>query len=68
MDAKELMLRKFQVEELEIATNNFSKEYLIGSGAFGNVYKGMFEGDVTLAIKRARDDSYTSTHEFRNGN
>ncbi|XP_071708556.1 probable serine/threonine-protein kinase PBL11 [Rutidosis leptorrhynchoides] len=67
MDAKELMLRKFQVQELEIATNNFSKDYLIGSGAFGNVYKGTFDGDITLAIKRARDDSYTSTHEFRNG-
>nr|XP_043633449.1 probable serine/threonine-protein kinase PBL11 [Erigeron canadensis] len=67
MDANELMLRKFQVEELEIATNNFAKEYLIGSGAFGNVYKGTFEGNITLAIKRARDDSYTSKHEFRNG-
>ncbi|XP_076889520.1 putative serine/threonine-protein kinase PBL11 [Bidens hawaiensis] len=66
MDAHELMLRKFQVEELETATNNFAEECLVGSGAFGNVYKGTFEGDVTLAIKKACDDSYTSTHEFRN--
>ncbi|KAI3794292.1 hypothetical protein L1987_36921 [Smallanthus sonchifolius] len=68
MDAHELMLRKFQVEELETATNNFAEECLIGSGAFGNVYKGTFEGDVTLAIKKARDDSYTSIQEFRNVN
>lgn len=61
------MLRKFQVEELKIATNNFAKECLIGSGAFGNVYKGTFEGNISLAIKRARDDAYTSTKEFRNG-
>lgn len=61
------MLRKFQVEELENATNHFAKECLIGSGAFGNVYKGTFEGDITLAIKKARDDSYTSIKEFRNG-
>ncbi|CAH1437167.1 unnamed protein product [Lactuca virosa] len=66
IDAHELMLRKFQVEELENATNHFAKEYLIGSGAFGNVYKGTFEGNITLAIKRARDDSYTSIKEFRN--
>ncbi|KAK1410495.1 hypothetical protein QVD17_37032 [Tagetes erecta] len=66
MDAHELMLRKFQVEELEIATNNFDEQCLIGSGAFGNVYRGTFEGDVTLAIKKARDDSYTSIQEFRN--
>ncbi|KAI3519142.1 hypothetical protein L1887_08169 [Cichorium endivia] len=66
IDAHELMLRKFQVEELEIATNHFAKECMIGSGAFGNVYKGIFEGNITLAIKRARDDSYTSIKEFRN--
>ncbi|KAF5769009.1 putative protein kinase RLK-Pelle-LRR-I-1 family [Helianthus annuus] len=66
IDADELMLRKFQVEELETATNNFAEECLVGSGAFGNVYKGTFEGDVTLAIKKARDDSYTSIQEFRN--
>ncbi|XP_024982614.1 probable serine/threonine-protein kinase PBL11 [Cynara cardunculus var. scolymus] len=67
MDAKELMLRKFKVEELEIATNHFAKECLIGSGAFGNVYKGTFEENITLAIKMPHDESYTSIKEFRNG-
>ncbi|XP_077246273.1 putative serine/threonine-protein kinase PBL9 [Tasmannia lanceolata] len=62
-----LNLRRFQFEELEKATKNFSPEYLVGSGAFGNVYKGTFDEGV-LAIKRAHADSYDSVEEFRNGN
>ncbi|KAJ9146919.1 hypothetical protein P3X46_029133 [Hevea brasiliensis] len=61
-----LSLRCFQVEELEKATNNFSEECLVGSGAFGNVYKGNFEVEGTLAIKRAHADSFQSVEEFRN--
>lgn len=67
LDAEKLMLRRFQMEELEKATNNFSRGCLIGSGAFGNVYIGTFVVEGTLAIKKARADSYTSTEEFRNG-
>ncbi|KAK1372194.1 putative serine/threonine-protein kinase PBL9 [Heracleum sosnowskyi] len=66
LDAEKLMLRRFQMEELVKATNNFSRGCLIGSGAFGNVYVGTFDVEGTLAIKKARADSYTSTDEFRN--
>lgn len=63
------MLRSFQLEELERATKNFSEDCLLGSGAFGNVYKGTFGKEGTLAIKRANDAaSYQlSIEEFRNG-
>ncbi|XP_038722773.1 probable serine/threonine-protein kinase PBL7 [Tripterygium wilfordii] len=66
LKGKKLMLRQFQMEELEKATNNFSEECLLGFGGFGNVYKGSFEGEGTLAIKRAHADSYQSIEEFRN--
>ncbi|KAF5191682.1 kinase-like domain, Concanavalin A-like lectin/glucanase domain protein [Thalictrum thalictroides] len=66
LKARELDLRRFHIEELEKATNNFSEDCLIGSGAFGNVYKGTFEEDGTLAIKRAHSDSFQSVQEFRN--
>ncbi|PKA59612.1 putative receptor-like protein kinase [Apostasia shenzhenica] len=60
-------LRKFQFDEIEKATNAFSEERLIGSGAFGNVYRGVFDGEKTaVAIKRAHSDSYQSAEEFRN--
>jgi hypothetical protein len=50
------------------ATNNFNQGCLLGSGAFGNVYKGTFgiEGAV-LAIKSPHAGSNLSGEEFRNG-
>lgn len=67
LKAEKLMLRGFEVGELEKATNNFSEECLLGHGAFGNVYKGNFHLQDTLAIKRARPNSYQTLQEFRNG-
>lgn len=67
LDAEEVTLRRFQLEELAKATGNFSPDCLVGSGAFGNVYTGTFDVEGTLAIKKAHADSFTSTDEFRNG-
>ncbi|RQO90355.1 hypothetical protein POPTR_005G108300v4 [Populus trichocarpa] len=67
LKAGTLSLRRFQLEELERATKNFSDDSLLGSGAFANVYKGTFELEGTaLAIKRDHAESYQSTEEFRN--
>ncbi|XP_062144536.1 probable serine/threonine-protein kinase PBL22 isoform X2 [Alnus glutinosa] len=62
-----IKLRRFQSEELVKATNNFNQDCLLGSGAFGNVYKGTFgiEGAV-LAIKSPHAGSNLSGEEFRN--
>ncbi|GMI68226.1 hypothetical protein HRI_000491900 [Hibiscus trionum] len=66
LKAEKLRLRRFGSEELEKATKNYSADCLLGSGAFGNVYKGTFELEGTLAIKRAHAESYQSIVEFRN--
>lgn len=68
LKGENLKLRCFEIEELERATDHFSEECLLGSGAFGNVYKGTFDDcNQTLAIKRAHAASYQTLEEFRNG-
>lgn len=61
-------IRQYRFSELEKATNSFSEERLMGSGAFGKVYKGVFDEEMrTLAIKRAHSESYECVEEFQNG-
>lgn len=63
---KTIKLRRFQWEELVKATNNFSQDCLLGSGAFGNVYKGTFDVEGPLAIKSPHAELNQSLEEFRN--
>ncbi|CAH1444132.1 unnamed protein product [Lactuca virosa] len=44
-------------EELKRCTNNFSEENLIGSGGYGQVYKGTLDSGHVVAIKRAQQGS-----------
>ncbi|XP_027351298.1 wall-associated receptor kinase-like 20 [Abrus precatorius] len=52
--ANALSSRIFTGREIKKATNNFSPENLIGSGGFGEVFKGTFDDGTTIAIKRAK--------------
>ncbi|XP_042003646.1 cysteine-rich receptor-like protein kinase 29 [Salvia splendens] len=65
-DAKKMKLRRFRLEELQKATENFSQEFLIGRGSFANVYRGTFPVEGTLAIKKPHSEAYTSIEDFRN--
>ncbi|XP_073019143.1 proline-rich receptor-like protein kinase PERK1 [Primulina eburnea] len=44
--------RRFEIEELLLATRNFSDKSLIGQGKFGEVYKGLLHDGMLVAIKR----------------
>lgn len=44
----------FTMKEITRATNNFSKENLLGVGGFGEVFKGTLEDGTITAIKRAK--------------
>ncbi|XP_022751828.1 putative serine/threonine-protein kinase isoform X2 [Durio zibethinus] len=44
--------RRFQLEELSLATKNFSDRNLIGEGKFGQVYKGLLQDGMLVAIKK----------------
>jgi len=56
--------RFFSLEELKNGTNNFSDE--IGSGGYGNVYKGTLVDGTRVAIKRAEPGSMQGVVEFKN--
>ncbi|KAJ7950263.1 Protein kinase family protein [Quillaja saponaria] len=49
-----MLARIFTIKEIAKATNNFSKENLIGTGGFGEVFKGIFDDGTVTAIKRAK--------------
>ncbi|OIV90181.1 hypothetical protein TanjilG_01377 [Lupinus angustifolius] len=48
-------LKRFQLRELQIATNNFSNKNILGKGGFGIVYKGVLSDGIIVAVKRLKD-------------
>lgn len=44
--------KSFNIEELSLATKNFSSQSLIGAGKFGEVYKGLLNDGILVSIKR----------------
>lgn len=44
--------RRFEMEELSLATKKFSYQNLIGEGKFGEVYKGLLHDGMLVAIKK----------------
>lgn len=48
-------LRNFTFKELQSATYNFSPKQILGSGGFGNVYKGKLGDGTMIAVKRLKD-------------
>ncbi|GKD79966.1 kinase-like domain, phloem protein 2-like protein, partial [Tanacetum coccineum] len=43
---------KLSLEDIKLATQSFSQDYIIGHGDFGNVYKGHTHGHNIVAAKR----------------
>lgn len=54
--------RRFDYEELEMATNNFKT--LIGSGGFGSVYKGTLSDNTAVAVKKITNLGVQGRKEF----
>lgn len=48
-------LRAFTFKELLLATDNFSTKNILGTGGFGNVYKGKLGDGTVVAVKRLKD-------------
>ncbi|GLU01786.1 hypothetical protein SLE2022_190700 [Rubroshorea leprosula] len=59
------LCRHFSITQIKAATQDFNDQFLIGIGGFGNVYKGIIDGEsTTVAIKRLKSSSMQGAHEF----
>ncbi|CAI9097875.1 OLC1v1034388C1 [Oldenlandia corymbosa var. corymbosa] len=58
--------RLFSIKELKKATNGFSKNRILGSGGFGEVYKGELQDGTVVAIKSAKVGNVKSTEQVLN--
>jgi hypothetical protein len=58
--------RMFHLKEMKRATNNFSKDRILGSGGFGEVYKGELQDGTVVAVKSARVGNVKSTEQVLN--
>ncbi|KAF3441759.1 hypothetical protein FNV43_RR15674 [Rhamnella rubrinervis] len=58
--------RIFTLKEVKKATNGFSKQRVLGSGGFGEVYKGELHDGTIVAVKSAKVGNIKSTQHVLN--
>ncbi|KAF8045029.1 hypothetical protein N665_5725s0002 [Sinapis alba] len=56
----------FEMNTIQIATNNFSPSNKLGQGGFGSVYKGKLQDGKEIAVKRLSSSSGQGKEEFMN--
>ncbi|MQM13132.1 hypothetical protein Taro_046053 [Colocasia esculenta] len=56
--------RIFTIGEIERATNNFDKNYILGHGGHGTVYKGTLDDHRAVAIKKSKMIDESQNREF----
>lgn len=55
---------RFSYSEIQLATNDFSKDNLIGEGGYGHVYKGVLKDGQQIAAKVRKEESAQGFSEF----
>ncbi|KDP44885.1 hypothetical protein JCGZ_01385 [Jatropha curcas] len=56
----------FTEKEIKKATNNFSKDRLVGAGGYGEVYKGNLDDGTVVAVKCAKLGNTKGTDQLLN--
>ncbi|CAI9778008.1 unnamed protein product [Fraxinus pennsylvanica] len=58
-------LNRISMQELILATRNFSPDLIIGDGSFGLVYKARLNSGTVVAVKKLAADAFQGFREFR---
>lgn len=56
----------FTLKEVRKATCNFAREWVLGSGGFGEVYRGQLSDGTVVAVKSAKVGNIKSTQQVLN--
>ncbi|OMO77417.1 S-locus glycoprotein [Corchorus olitorius] len=56
----------FDLNSIQVATDNFSIKNKLGQGGFGPVYKGKLQDEKLVAVKRLSSSSGQGLEEFKN--
>ncbi|KAJ7977466.1 putative Kinase [Quillaja saponaria] len=57
-------LIRFTFDEIKKATRNFSRDYIVGRGGYGNVYRGVLPDGTEVAFKRFKNCSPAGDASF----
>ncbi|TKY74189.1 Proline-rich receptor protein kinase PERK8 [Spatholobus suberectus] len=55
---------RFSYSDIQLATNDFSKDNLLGEGGYGHVYKGVLKDGQQIAAKVRKEESSQGFSEF----
>lgn len=54
----------FTMDQIKAATNNFSRHNIVGTGGYGNVYRGTLDDGTEIAVKRFKNISAAGDDDF----
>lgn len=50
------LVKRFSLRELQVATDNFGNQNILGKGGFGKLYKGRLADGSLVAVKRLKEE------------
>ncbi|CAH9138920.1 unnamed protein product [Cuscuta epithymum] len=64
IDTSQINATQYTVADLQIATDSFSDENLLGEGSIGSVYRAQFENGKVFAVKKINSSAIKNPEDF----